>query len=133
MESAPGQSLRTNRDNHSGHFERAARRRFKKFYSADWPADMEHAGLRIGRWFIACTCWGSWGALHIGIWCGAWVFGGWGTDGGAVCSGPDWGCWEPDVPERGTGGSAFERGFGICRACGWSGEAARLPDCVWGG
>ena len=68
---------------------------------SDRPSDLEHAGLRFGRRFGACTCWCERGALHCGFWSGAGLCGSCGADGGAVCCGPVWCCGEPDVPHRG--------------------------------
>ena len=92
----------------------------------DRPADLEHAGVRIGRQFAACTGGGSGGAVH--IWGGACagLSGSCGADGGAVCCGPVWCCGKPDVPQRGYCALAFGRGVGLSRARGCAGEAARL-------
>src|ERR1700732_316089 len=58
---------------------------------AHWPADLEHAGVRVGRQFAACTGGGSGGAVH--IWGGACagVSGSCGGGGGGGWWGAGWG------------------------------------------
>ena len=96
-------------------------------YSADWPTDLEHAGLCIGRRIGACTCGGSWGALHSGSGSGAGLFAPCWADGGAVCGEPVWCGGEPDVPERGFGALARRWGSGVCWSGRPAGEGARVP------
>ena len=100
--------------------------RFSRFRS-DRPTHLEHAGLRSGRWFGACTCRGERGALHRGFGTGAGLCGASGSDGGTVCCGPVRSGGEPDVPHRGPGALAGRRGAGVPGACGCAGEGARLP------
>ena len=45
-------------------------------------------------------------ALHRGAWCCAGLSGPAGAYGGAVCCGPAWGAWQPDVPQRRSGALA---------------------------
>ncbi len=78
--------------------------------SSDWSSDLEHAGLCFGRRVAACACGGCGGALHCGLWCCAGLSWPVWSDGGAVCCGPVWCVWEPDVPDRGRWAVAFGRG-----------------------
>ena len=94
---------------------------------SDRPSDLEHAGLRSGRRFGACSCGGWWGALHCGFGAGAWLCGASGSDGGTVCCGPVRPGGEPDVPDRGPCALAGRRRAGVPGACGCAGEGARLP------
>ena len=96
-----------------------------------WPTDLEHAGLRIGRGFAACSGRGLRGALHCGSGAGAGLSGACGADGGAVCGRSVWCGGEADVPHRGFGALAWRRGAGVSGACGCAGEAARFPHRAW--
>ena len=125
---ADDQRVRADRDDGLRDHERGAGGRDR---SSDRPSDLEHAGLRSGRWSGACSCWGERGALHCGCGACAGLCGACGADGGAVCCGPVWCGGEPDVPHRGPGALARRRGAGVPGACGCAGEAARLPHRAW--